>query len=212
MSETPTLNIVLVEPRIPQNTGNVARTCACTACRLHLVGPMGFAIDDKKLKHAGLDYWHYLDISYYDSLDDFFSKNDGPFYYFTTKAPRRYTDVAYPDGAYLVFGREDAGLPEALLAADQEHCIRMPMRDTCRSLNLSNSVAVGVYEVLRQWDFPELLDTAACETTNGNEEHYKQNRDFDRLLLRHPAGAGREIRHRHYGLPHPAGRRRHRGA
>ena len=158
MSEKPTLNIVLVEPRIPQNTGNVARTCACTACRLHLVGPMGFAIDDKKLKHAGLDYWHYLDISYYDSLDDFFSKNDGPFYYFTTKAPQRYTDVAYPDGAYLVFGREDAGLPEALLAADQEHCIRMPMRDTCRSLNLSNSVAVGVYEVLRQWDFPELLD------------------------------------------------------
>ena len=135
MSEKPTLNIVLVEPRIPQNTGNVARTCACTACRLHLVGPMGFAIDDKKLKHAGLDYWHYLDISYYDSLDDFFSKNDGPFYYFTTKAPQRYTDIAYPDGAYLVF-----------------------MRDTCRSLNLSNSVAVGVYEVLRQWDFPELLD------------------------------------------------------
>ena len=108
--------------------------------------------------HAGLDYWHYLDISYYDGLDDFFAKNNGPYYYFTTKAPLRYTDVAYPDGAYLVFGREDAGLPEALLAANQEHCIRMPMRDTCRSLNLSNSVAVGVYEVLRQWDFPELLD------------------------------------------------------
>ena len=87
-----------------------------------------------------------------------FAKNSGPYYYFTTKAPQRYTDVAYPDGAYLVFGREDAGLPEALLAANQEHCIRMPMRDTCRSLNLSNSVAVGVYEVLRQWDFPELLD------------------------------------------------------
>ena len=100
MSEKPTLNIVLVEPRIPQNTGNVARTCACTACRLHLVGPMGFAIDDKKLKHAGLDYWHYLDISYYDGLDDFFAKNSGPYYYFTTKAPQRYTDVAYPDGAY----------------------------------------------------------------------------------------------------------------
>ena len=138
MNEKPTLNIVLVEPRIPQNTGNVARTCACTACRLHLVGPMGFAIDDKKLKHAGLDYWHYLDISYYDSLDEFFAKNSGPYYYFTTKAPQRYTDVSYPDGAYLVFGREDAGLPEALLAANQEHCIRMPMRDTCRSLNLSN--------------------------------------------------------------------------
>ena len=119
---------------------------------------LGFAIDDKKLKHAGLDYWHYLDISYYDGLDDFFAKNSGPYYYFTTKAPQRYTDVTYPHGAYLVFGREDAGLPEALLAANQEHCIRMPMRDTCRSLNLSNSVAVGVYEVLRQWDFPELLD------------------------------------------------------
>ena len=115
-------------------------------------------ISDKQLKRAGLDYWHYLDISYYDGLDDFFARNAGPFYYFTTKAPQRYTDVAYPDGAYLVFGREDAGLPEALLAANQEHCIRMPMRDTCRSLNLSNSVAVGVYEVLRQWDFPELLD------------------------------------------------------
>lgn len=87
-----------------------------------------------------------------------FCQNSGPYYYFTTKAPQRYTDVQYPDGAYLVFGREDAGLPEALLAANQEHCIRMPMRDTCRSLNLSNSVAVGVYEVLRQWDFPELLD------------------------------------------------------
>ena len=99
MEQKPTLNIVLVEPRIPQNTGNVARTCACTACRLHLVGPMGFAIDDKKLKHAGLDYWHYLDIHYYDGLEDFFAKNEGPFYYFTTKAPQRYTDVAYPDGA-----------------------------------------------------------------------------------------------------------------
>lgn len=122
-------------------------------------GPHGLcAIDDKKLKHAGLDYWHYLDITYYDGLADFFARNNGPYYYFTTKAPQRYTDVQYPDGAYLVFGREDAGLPEALLAENQEYCIRMPMRDTCRSLNLSNSVAVGVYEVLRQWDFPELLD------------------------------------------------------
>ena len=121
MEHKPTLNIVLVEPRIPQNTGNVARTCACTACRLHLVGPMGFAIDDKKLKHAGLDYWPMLDITYYQGLEEFFAKNSGPYYYFSTKAPRRYTDVAYPDGAYLVFGREDAGLPEALLAANQVH-------------------------------------------------------------------------------------------
>ena len=155
MSEKPTLNIVLVEPRIPQNTGNVARTCACTACRLHLVGPMGFAIDDKKLKHAGLDYWHYLDISYYDSLDDFFSKNDGPFYYFTTKAPQRYTDVAYTDGAYLVFGREDAGLPKDFLESGHT-LVRLPMRNSLRSLNLSNTVAVGAYEALRQWDFPGL--------------------------------------------------------
>lgn len=158
MEIKPTLNIVMVEPRIPQNTGNVARTCACTGCRLHLVGPMGFTIDDKKLKHAGLDYWHFLDISYYQDLDTFFAQNSGPFYYFSAKAPHRYTDVSYPDGAYLVFGREDAGLPEALLAAHPDQCVRFPMREGCRSLNLSNSVAIGVYEVLRQWDFPALLD------------------------------------------------------
>ena len=152
-------HVVLVEPEIPQNTGNIARTCAATNTRLHLVRPLGFNIDDKSVRRAGLDYWHLLDISYYDSLPDFFEKNpDGAFYYFTTKAHKVYTDIAYPDNSYLFFGREDAGLPEALLAANQEHCIRMPMRDTCRSLNLSNSVAVGVYEVLRQWDFPELLD------------------------------------------------------
>ena len=104
------LNIVLVEPQIPQNTGNISRTCAATGARLHLVGPMGFTVDDKKLKRAGLDYWHLLDITYYEELTDFFARNEGPFYYFTTKAPQRYTDVAYPDGAYLVFGREDAGL------------------------------------------------------------------------------------------------------
>ncbi len=153
-----TLNIVLVEPRIPQNTGNVARTCAATGARLHLVGPMGFAIDDKKLKRAGLDYWHLLDITYYTSLDDFFDKNQGPFYYFTTKAPARYSDVQYPNGAYLVFGREDAGLPEELLYRNQSQCVRLPMRQQARSLNLSNTVAIAVYETLRQWDFPELLE------------------------------------------------------
>ena len=113
----PTLNIVLVEPQIPQNSGNVARTCAVTGARLHLVGPMGFTVDDKKLKRAGLDYWHHLDITYYKDLADFFAKNQGPFFYFTSKGPRRHVDVQYPDGAYLVFGREDAGLPEELLAA-----------------------------------------------------------------------------------------------
>lgn len=153
------LNIVLVEPQIPQNTGNIARTCAATGARLHLVKPMGFTVDDKKLKRAGLDYWHLLDITYYNGMEDFFARCPGPFFYFTTKAPRRYTDVLYPDGAYLVFGREDAGLPEALLAAHPESCVRLPMIPDARSLNLSNTVAVGVYEALRQQDFTGLLDT-----------------------------------------------------
>ena len=126
MEHKPTLNIVLVEPRIPRTPAMWPAPAPAPPCRLHLVGPMGFAIDDKKLKHAGLDYWPMLDITYYQGLDDFFARNEGPYYYFSTKAPRRYTDVAYPDGAYLVFGREDAGLPEALLAANQDWCIRMP--------------------------------------------------------------------------------------
>ena len=133
----PTVNIVLVEPQIPQNTGNVARTCAVTGARLHLVGPMGFTIDDKKLKRAGLDYWGQLDITYYQDLDAFFAANHGPFFYFTSKGPQRHTDAHYPDGSYLVFGREDAGLPEELLAANQQQCVRMPMRKGERCLNLS---------------------------------------------------------------------------
>ena len=150
------LNIVLVEPQIPQNTGNIARTCAATGARLHLVEPMGFQVDDKKLKRAGLDYWHLLDITYYKGLDDFFSRNAGPFFYFTTKGQNLYTDARYPDGSYLVFGREDAGLPEELLFAHPGECVRLPMRSQARSLNLSNTVAVGVYEALRQWGFPQL--------------------------------------------------------
>lgn len=153
------LNIVLVEPQIPQNTGNIARTCAATGARLHLVKPMGFTVDDRKLKRAGLDYWHLLDITYYDGLEDFFARCAGPFFYFTTKAPRRYTDASYPEGAYLVFGREDAGLPEALLARHPECCVRLPMIPDARSLNLSNTVAVGVYEALRQRDFTGLTGT-----------------------------------------------------
>jgi len=151
-----TLNIVLVEPQIPQNTGNISRTCAVTGARLHLVGPMGFVVDDKKLKRAGLDYWDKLDISYYNGLDDFFAKNSGEFYYFTTKGLHRHSDVAYPDGAYLVFGREDTGLPEELLFKNPGTAVRIPMRPTLRSLNLSNSVAIAAYEVLRQWDYPDL--------------------------------------------------------
>ena len=153
------LNIVLVEPQIPQNTGNVARTCAATGARLHLVEPMGFRVDDAKLKRAGLDYWHLLDITYYENLDDFFEKNkDGNFFYFSTKATKIYSDAEYPDNSYLVFGKETAGLPEDLLFANPEKCVRLPMIDNsaARSLNLSNTVAIGVYEVLRQWGYPEL--------------------------------------------------------
>ena len=156
----PNLNIVLVEPQIPQNTGNIARTCAATGARLHLVEPMGFRIDDAKLKRAGLDYWHLLDITYYESLSDFFEKNkDGKFFYFSTKATKIYSQVEYPDNCYLVFGKETAGLPEELLYANPERCVRLPMIDNsdARSLNLSNSVAIGTYEVLRQWGFPQLL-------------------------------------------------------
>ena len=150
------INIVMVEPEIPQNTGNVARTCAATGARLHRVGPMGFKIDDKKLKRAGLDYWQYLDITYYDNLDDFFAKNQGDFYYYTTKALHTHTDVEYPDNCYLLFGKETKGLPEELLLKNPDRCVRIPMINDARSLNLSNSVAIGVYEVLRQWNYPEL--------------------------------------------------------
>ena len=153
----PTLNIVLVSPQIPQNTGNIARTCAATGARLHLVRPMGFFPDDKKLKRAGLDYWHLLDITYYDDLDDFFEKNrNGKFFFFTTKGQHRYCDIDYPDNTFLLFGREDAGLPEELLYKNPDDCLRLPMIDEARSLNLSNAVAIAVYEVLRQWDFPAL--------------------------------------------------------
>ncbi len=171
-----TLNIVMVEPEIPQNTGNVARTCACTGARLHLVGPMGFHIDDKKLKRAGLDYWHLLDITFYDSLDEFFEKNpDGAFYFFTTKAQHRHTDVSYPDNAYLFFGKETAGLPEKLLFEHPDSCVRIPMMNECRSLNLSNSVAIGVYEVLRQWDFTELSCSGELRNYSWTEANSRQS-------------------------------------
>ena len=145
----PTLHIVLVEPEIPQNTGNISRTCAATGCHLHLVGPLGFSIDDRQLKRAGLDYWHLLDVTTYENLSAFFEKNTGPFFYFTTKGGRIYSEMAYPDGAYLVFGKETAGLPEELLRQNRERCVRLPMLDdeAARSLNLSNTVAVGVIKV-----------------------------------------------------------------
>ena len=153
------LNIVLVEPEIPQNTGNVARTCAATGARLHIIKPMGFEIDDKKLKRAGLDYWYLLDITYYDNIDDFFEKNTGGnFYYFSTKAKYVYSDIPYPDNSFLFFGKETKGLPEKLLYDNPDTTVRIPMIDDARSLNMSNSVAIGVYEVLRQWNFPELQE------------------------------------------------------
>ena len=139
----PKLNIVLVEPEIPQNTGNIARTCAVTGASLHLVGPWALPPDDKKLRHAGLDYWHLLDLSFYNSLPDFFEKNTGSFFFFSTKAQRRYCDVRYPEDCYLFFGKESAGLPESLLFQNPERCVRIPMLDEARSLNLANSVAIG---------------------------------------------------------------------
>lgn len=150
------LNIVLAQPQIPQNTGNIARTCAVTGARLHIIRPMGFEPTDKHLKRAGLDYWHYLDITYYDNFEDFFSKNNMLCFFFTTKGQNRYTDVHYPDKCCIVFGREDAGLPEELLFRHKDSCVRIPMMPTLRSLNLSNSVAIAAYEILRQWNFPEL--------------------------------------------------------
>ncbi len=151
------INIVLHCPEIPQNTGNIARTCAATGAALHLIRPLGFEIDDKKLKRAGLDYWDKLDITFYDDEEAFFRLHaDKHIYYFTTKAPRSYTDIEYPEEVFLMFGRETAGLPERLLEAHPDTCVRIPMLPNLRSLNLSNSVAVAVYEVLRQRNFAQL--------------------------------------------------------
>ena len=151
------LNIVLVEPEIPQNTGNIARTCAATGARLHIVEPMGFKIDDKKLKRAGLDYWYLLDITYYPSIDMFFEKNNGNYYFLTTKGRNVYSDVKFEGETYIIFGKETKGLDEELLKKNPEKCLRIPMISEARSLNLSNTVALTAYEVLRQWNFEGLL-------------------------------------------------------
>ena len=152
------LNIVLVEPEIPQNTGNIARTCAAAGVALHLVGPMGFTIDDKKLKRAGLDYWNLLDISYYTDLQDFYAQNtDINAYYCTTKGSKLYSEEEYTESVFLFFGKETAGLPERLLIDNYSRCIRIPMIDNARSLNLSNAVAIVTYEVLRRRKFEGLL-------------------------------------------------------
>ncbi len=151
------INIVLVEPEIPQNTGNIARTCAATGASLHLVEPLGFCIDDAKLKRAGLDYWHSLDIHYYKGLGDFFEKHpNADFFCFSTKAEKDYTQITYPNEVYLLFGKETKGLPEDFLQQHYGRCVRLPLREGLRSLNLSNAVAIGVYEVLRQKNFEGL--------------------------------------------------------
>lgn len=160
------INIVLLEPEIPQNTGNIARTCAAIGASLHLIRPLGFEIDDRKLKRAGLDYWHQLDITYYDGLDDFNAKNpDAEIYYFSTKAPHGFSEITYPKRVFLMFGKETKGLPEELLKENPDTTVRIPMRENLRSLNLSNSVAVAVYEVLRQRNYEGLKD-------NGNLTKY----------------------------------------
>ena len=153
------LNIVLVEPEIPQNCGNIARTCAATGARLHLIHPLGFDVSEKAVKRAGLDYWHLMEVFEYTNLDDFFQKNDvKQMWCLSTKAPKSYTQAVFEDGCFLFFGKETKGLPETFLEEYRESCIRLPMRDCARSLNLSNSVAITVYEALRQLDFPGLLD------------------------------------------------------
>ncbi|HZK34300.1 MAG TPA: tRNA (uridine(34)/cytosine(34)/5-carboxymethylaminomethyluridine(34)-2'-O)-methyltransferase TrmL [Bacillota bacterium] len=153
------LNIVLVEPQIPQNTGNIARTCAATGSKLHLVKPLGFAVDDRHLKRAGLDYWKYIDIEYHESLDGFFGKYPkGDFFFSSTKSKNTYTSAKYSENSYIFFGKETAGLPGQLLADNYDRCIRIPMKAKSRSLNLSNSVAIVAYEALRQLCFLGLQD------------------------------------------------------
>ena len=153
------LNIVLVEPEIPQNCGNIARTCAATGSRLHLVRPLGFDISEKAVKRAGLDYWHLVEVIDYENLDDFFARNNvQEMWCLSTKAPRSYTEAEFHDGCYLFFGKETKGLPEDFLAEHSGSCVRIPMRSEARSLNLSNAVAITTYEALRQLSFPSLKD------------------------------------------------------
>ena len=162
------LNVVLVEPEIPMNTGNIARTCAVTGAVLHLIRPLGFDISDRALKRAGLDYWHLLDVRIYENLDDFFQKNDvREMWCLSTKAPRPYTEARFHDGCYLFFGKETRGLPEDFLSSHYDACLRIPMRPTLRSLNLSNSVAITVYEALRQLDFPGMQGSGSMLDQTG---------------------------------------------
>ncbi len=151
-------NVVLVEPEIPQNTGNISRTCAVTGCALHLVRPLGFSVDDKHLKRAGLDYWSSLKLFYHDSFDELVSNNpNGRFFLFTTHAEKSYADVNYIEGDFLVFGKETTGLGQTIIESHKEFALRIPMLFGMRSLNLSNAAALVVYEAFRQNDFKTLI-------------------------------------------------------
>ena len=164
------MNIVLVEPEIPQNTGNIARTCAATGSHLHLIKPLGFSLADKYLKRAGLDYWNLMAYTVYEDFEDFLSKNPGANCYFaSTKAAHSYCEVSYRENDYLVFGRETRGLPEKLLREHYERCVRIPMRQEARSLNLSNSVAIVLFEALRQQNFPGLMEEGCLVQPEGSE-------------------------------------------
>lgn len=148
------LNIVLHQPEIPANTGNIGRTCCATGTRLHLIRPLGFSINEKALKRAGMDYWDKLDVTVYDDYEDFLQKNPGAkIYYATTKAPNVYSEVNYEEDCYIMFGKESAGIPEEILVNNEKTCVRIPMNPEIRSLNLSNSVAIVLYEALRQNEF-----------------------------------------------------------
>jgi tRNA (cytidine/uridine-2'-O-)-methyltransferase len=153
------MNVVLLEPEMPANTGNIGRTCVATGTRLHLIKPLGFEISDKMLKRAGLDYWQYLDVQIYEDFQDFLDKNPdckGKLYMATTKAKKVYSEMAYEPDSYLMFGKESAGIPEEILVAYEDYCARIPMLQDIRSLNLSNSVAIVLYEALRQQQFAQM--------------------------------------------------------
>ena len=148
------INIVLHEPEMPANTGNIGRTCVATGARLHLIEPLGFRINDKMLKRAGMDYWQHLEVHRYVNFEEFLEKNPGArIYMATTKSKQTYTDVHYEEDCYIMFGKESAGIPEEILLDNKETCVRIPMLDEIRSLNLSNSVAIVLYEALRQQGF-----------------------------------------------------------
>ena len=151
------MNIVLHEPEIPANTGNIGRTCVATGTSLHLIKPLGFSLDEKHLRRAGMDYWRDLDLHVYENFQDFLDKNPGAkIYMATTKAHQNYSDVSYEPDCFLMFGKESAGIPEEILVDYEDTCVRIPMKENIRSLNLSNSVAVLLYEALRQNDFAQM--------------------------------------------------------